>query len=135
MNRDGTPFNPSQIRGKRVILNFWAVWCLPCRQEIPVLEKFAAKVKGQGIEVILVNMGDSNEAIDRFLKMVPTNLRVVSLPENALRSGPWSVAALPATVLLDGMTVPRWRALGRIDNRASEALILRRLTQMASGAK
>lgn len=133
LNLDGTPFKAAELRGKRVLLNFWAVWCLPCREEIPALQKFADAQKARGVEVILVNLGDSREAIERFLQRVPTRLRIVRLRGDAPRAGDWNVTGLPATFLLDGNGTPRWRALGRVDGKASEALIERRLQELPPG--
>ena len=129
-NLDGTPFDAATLRGKRVVLNFWAVWCVPCREEIPALQRLADATKAQGVEVVLVNLGDSREAIERFLQKVPTRLRIVRVRGNSPRAGDWNVAALPATVLVDPASVPRWRAVGRVDGKASEALLLKRLAEI-----
>ena len=130
-NLDGTPFDPAVLRGKRVLLNFWAVWCLPCREEIPALQRLADLLKGQNVEVVLVNVGDSRAANDRFLEKLPTNLRILRTRGSSPRFGDWNIVALPATALLDGSGVPRWRAIGRVDGKASEALVAKRLVEMA----
>jgi thiol-disulfide isomerase/thioredoxin len=129
-NLDGTRIDPASLRGKRVILNFWAVWCVPCREEIPALQRLADTMKGQGVEIVLVNLGDSREAIERFLQRVPTRLRIVRVRGDVPRAGDWNVTALPATVLVDPAGMPRWRAVGRIDGKASEALLLKRLAEI-----
>src|SRR5437762_7575609 len=51
---DGTDVSFSKFKGKVVFLNFWATWCGPCLQEMPTLERMYQKLKGQGIEVVVV---------------------------------------------------------------------------------
>ena len=129
-NIDGTRFDASALRGSRVVLNFWAVWCVPCREEIPALQRMADAMKGQGVQVVLVNVGDSREAIARFLQRVPTRLPIVRVHGDSPHAGGWNVTALPATFLVDPGGMPRWRAVGRVDGKASEALLVRRLAEL-----
>ncbi len=130
-NIDGTRFDASVFRGRRVVLNFWAVWCVPCREEIPALQRMADAMQGQGVQVVLVNVGDSREAIARFLQRVPTRLPIVRVRgDDSPRAGDWNVTALPTTVLVDPSGTPRWRAVGRVDGKASEVLLVRRLSEL-----
>ena len=114
-NLDGTPFDASVLRGKRVVINFWAVWCGPCREEIPALERLAQSVRGQGVEILLVNAGDSRAAIDKFLAKVPVKLRVLRTRGESVNAGAWQVNALPTTAVLDAAGQARWILRGAID--------------------
>ena len=114
-NLDGTPFDASSLRGKRVVVNFWAVWCVPCREELPALEKMAESLRGQPVEVLLVNAGDSRQAIDKFLAKVPVKLRVLRTRGESVSAGDWQVNALPTTVLIDAAGKARWRIRGSVD--------------------
>ncbi len=49
---DGQPFDLSEQRGKVVVVNFWATWCPPCREEMPALDAFYRRYHGQGLEMI-----------------------------------------------------------------------------------
>jgi thiol-disulfide isomerase/thioredoxin len=114
-NFDGTPFDASSLRGKRVVVNFWAVWCVPCREELPALEKMAESLRGQQVEVLLVNAGDSMPAIEKFLAKVPVKLRVLRTRGESVSAGEWQVNVLPTTVLVDAAGTARWRIRGSVD--------------------
>ena len=54
------------LRGKVVFLNFWATWCVPCRQEMPTMEKLHREFKGQGLEVVAVNFRENKKDVRKF---------------------------------------------------------------------
>lgn len=114
-NLDGTPFDPSVLRGKRVVINFWAVWCAPCREELPALERLAESLRGQPVEIVLVNAGDSRAAIDKFLAKVPVKLRLLRTRGESVSAGAWQVNSLPTSVVLDASGKARWFVRGTVD--------------------
>jgi len=60
MGPDGTPKTLADYRGRTVLLNLWATWCAPCRQEMPALDKLQAALGGPGFEVVAVNIDTRN---------------------------------------------------------------------------
>ncbi len=54
------------LKGKVVFLNFWATWCIPCRQEMPTMEELHREFKGQGLEVVAVNIKESMKEARKF---------------------------------------------------------------------
>lgn len=54
------------LRGKVVFLNFWATWCVPCRQEMPTMEKLHRELKDQGLEVVAVNIKEGKKEVRKF---------------------------------------------------------------------
>lgn len=54
------------LRGKVVFLNFWATWCIPCRQEMPTMEKLHREFKGQGLEVVAINFREDKKEVRKF---------------------------------------------------------------------
>ena len=54
------------LRGKVVFLNFWATWCIPCRQEMPAMEKLHRKFKEHGLEVVAVNFRETKQEVRKF---------------------------------------------------------------------
>jgi thiol-disulfide isomerase/thioredoxin len=74
---DGRPWRLAERRGRVVVLNFWASWCEPCREEMPSLERLAQRHQGEGLEVVTVNYREGGGTIRRFLEAVPLNLPVL----------------------------------------------------------
>jgi thiol-disulfide isomerase/thioredoxin len=60
MGPDGTPKTLADYRGRTILLNLWATWCAPCRQEMPALDKLQAALGGPGFEVVAVNIDTRN---------------------------------------------------------------------------
>ena len=66
--RDGGHVKLSTLRGKVVLVDFWASWCEPCRREIPLLGKMAEKLRDRGVEIVTINIDDDAGKAERFLK-------------------------------------------------------------------
>lgn len=97
---DGKTQQLSQWHGKRVLLNFWATWCAPCRKEMPELS--AAQTRHEGVQVIGVAL-DQPQAVREYLKHTkvdyPILIGIDADPEPTLRFGD-TVGALPYSVLI-----------------------------------
>jgi peroxiredoxin len=99
---DGNEHTLSEYRGKPVIVNFWATWCRPCRQEMPALQRAWEKVRGEGVMLLAVNMGDRPDWIPKFRAAISTELDFPILldPRNTLAK-PWVIKGLPLTYIID----------------------------------
>src|SRR6185436_16530616 len=64
----GKPFDLESRRGRVVVVNFWATWCEPCRDELPSLERLQKARGGKSLEVVSVNFGEMPERIRTFLE-------------------------------------------------------------------
>ena len=62
----GKRLSLKELRGKVVFLNFWATWCVPCRQEMPTMERLQRKLKEQGLEVVAINVRESRKEVRKF---------------------------------------------------------------------
>jgi thiol-disulfide isomerase/thioredoxin len=100
---DGKPFKLSELKGKVVVVNFWASWCAPCRGEAPSLEQVYTENKDKGVEFIGVNFKDSKanaEAFERKFKVTyPSLFDADGQVTLAFREVPPS--AIPSTLVLD----------------------------------
>jgi peroxiredoxin len=97
----GAKVQLSSLKGKVVLLNFWATWCGPCQKEIPWFGEFAAKFKAQGLEVIGVSMDDEGwKIVKPYLakKNVPYTV-VIGTDDLSHKYG--TIDTLPTTFLID----------------------------------
>jgi len=78
------PLDLARLRGKVVLLDFWASWCEPCRQSFPWLNAMQAKYAGRGLVVIGVNVDRDRAEADRFLQQVPAQFRIHYDPAGTL---------------------------------------------------
>jgi thiol-disulfide isomerase/thioredoxin len=67
----------NELKGKVVLVDFWASWCGPCRQEMPVLEQLHKKYAKQGLVIIGVNIDNNPKKMNNFLKGTPVTFRIV----------------------------------------------------------
>ena len=108
---DGAMKTLEDYRGMPVIVNFWATWCPPCREELPAMNRAWEKIKDDGMMMIGVNVGEDEETIFPFLANYP-----VEFPILLDRSGGiikvWPVKGLPTTFVLDPMGRIVYRAIG-----------------------
>jgi len=95
----GAPRPLEAYRGKVVVLNFWATWCEPCRDEMPSLNRLRQSLKGLPVELFAVNVGEGEARINAFLGKVPVDFPVL-LDRDAQASKAWKVRLMPTTFIL-----------------------------------
>ena len=86
--------------GKTVIVNFWAVWCAPCRKEIPAMNRALAILNDENIAMLGINVGDQQEAIDAFSEDFPMDFTVLMDKTGAV-SQHWQVTGFPTTFIIN----------------------------------
>jgi len=103
----GKAVNLAQFKGQVVMINFWASWCGPCRQEMPILEKLHAKYKPMGFTMVGVNVEpDSKLAVD-WLKATPVTFPILFDTKSEV-SKLYQVQGMPNTVIIDRKGNLRW---------------------------
>jgi len=99
-SNQGKAIQLSDLRGDVVMINFWASWCAPCRQEMPLLEALYEKYKKIGFTILGVNIDiDINDA-NKILKVIPVSFPVAYDTKNAV-SDLYELGAMPTTVMVD----------------------------------
>ena len=86
--------------GKTVIVNFWAVWCAPCRKEIPAMNRALAILNDENIAMLGINVGDQQEAIEAFSEDFPMDFTVLMDKTGAV-SQHWQVTGFPTTFIIN----------------------------------
>ncbi len=90
----------NDYKGNIVLVQFWATYCTPCRQEMPTMNKLIKKMQGKPFKIITVNMAESREEVADFIKQVPVDFPVL-LDSDGSTVGKWKVFAAPANFILD----------------------------------
>ncbi|NDY93279.1 TlpA disulfide reductase family protein [Ideonella livida] len=113
----GRPLSLAPLRGRPLVVNFWAAWCAPCVREMPLLDRFAQAHRAAGWEVLGLAL-DKPEAVQAFLARTPVGFPVGMLGLDQmgwLRELGNPAGALPYTLLLDARGHVRQRKLGELD--------------------
>jgi peroxiredoxin len=119
----------SELRGRPVLVNFWAVWCPPCRRELAELADLRKNLADSGYEILAVNLGDSAERINTFLASYPAAGLPILLDAERKSATPWHVSALPVAYVVDRSGILRLGAIGERNWRSPDiARQLRTLT-------
>lgn len=101
----------SDYRDQVVLINFWATWCAPCREEMPAMDRLYRELAPEDLEILAVHVGRSGPAMEQFLTDVPVSFPVL-VDANLKLGGGWGVVGLPTTVLVDMNGHKRFRAVG-----------------------
>src|SRR6202050_1646072 len=98
--RGGQDVSLAQYKGQVVMINFWASWCGPCRQEKPLLEGIYKKYNKLGFTMLGVNVEPDSHAADDWLKATPVSFPILYDTESKV-SKLYEVAGMPSTVIID----------------------------------
>lgn len=108
---DGRITDLSTLRGRWVMLHFWASWCGPCRREMPTIQALSQHPVAQRMELVLVNTAEPDEEIFEFLPLVAPDLQTLRDPDGKVTEK-WAPRGLPSTFLIDPDGKIRYVALG-----------------------
>lgn len=104
----------ADYRGKVVLVNFWATWCEPCREEMPSIAKLGKTLAGAPFAVLAVNVDEPEARIAKFLATLPLDFPVLLDPGRALTRR-WNVRILPASFVVDREGRVRYTLTGELD--------------------
>jgi peroxiredoxin len=99
-SRSGENIKLSELRGNVVMVNFWASWCGPCRQEMPLLQQLYVRYQGMGFTLLGVNVDEDPAAAQKMLKEIPVNFPILYDSSNKV-SKQYQVKAMPSTFMVD----------------------------------
>ena len=97
---NGEPVKLSALKGKVVLIDFWASWCAPCRESMPFLEKLSKSYKSQGLVVLGVNIDNDVDAARKFLKEMPVSFQVVNDAQKQVAKA-YAPPTMPSSYIID----------------------------------
>ena len=110
-------------RGQVVLVNFWASWCPPCIQEMPMLERLQQALDEQPFEILTVNVGEQKYRVWKFVKLINLGLPVI-LDARRDTFNSWELSVLPTSFLLDKQGNVRYRVVGDVEWDSEEVITL-----------
>jgi len=126
---DGRTLTSDDLKGKVVLVNFWATWCPYCRKEKPVIDAFWQDYRSKGFEVISISIDDSPEKIAAWMQ--DKDYAFMAAPTNASVAAAFgNVASVPTSFIVDSDGHIRHRIAGQVHYPRLEKLV----TPLLSGA-
>jgi thiol-disulfide isomerase/thioredoxin len=108
------PHGLADYRGQVLLINFWATWCEPCRDEMPSLQRLKERLAGSPLTVLTVNFGESSQKVGEFARQLGLDFPVLLDPgQQAARA--WRVRLLPTSYLVDADGRVRYSVVGELD--------------------
>ena len=89
-----------KMQGNVVIVNFWATWCIPCRTEMPSMNRAWQALSSKNVKMLAINFGESQQAVADFVQAVPIDFPVL-LDEDNSGSSDWNITGMPTTIVID----------------------------------
>jgi thiol-disulfide isomerase/thioredoxin len=126
-NMDEEKVSLKELRGKVVLINFWATWCPPCRREMPSMERLYQKINGDNFTVLAINQMEAEDLVFAFTGQLEIDLTFTILfDKDSSVSQAFNVKGLPTSYLIDKKGNIRYRAIGgrEFDHPEVEKLII-----------
>jgi cytochrome c-type biogenesis protein len=121
-NAAGEPIRLSDLRGRVVLLNFWATWCVPCRTEIPELNEMHRELAGQGFTVIGASWNDSLSDIQGFQQEIKVDYPIL-LDSESVGDKFGGIQSFPTTFIIDREGRIRYKIFGQRQRATFEAAV------------
>jgi cytochrome c biogenesis protein CcmG/thiol:disulfide interchange protein DsbE len=131
---DGETVSLESLRGRPVLINFWATWCVPCRAEVPILQQLheSSEWRTRGLAILAVNLGEQNALVQDFIEAF--NLSFMILIDSDQRVAMrYNAAYIPTTYFVDKDGIIRDIKVGAIFSIAEIEPMLRNLLKSDKG--
>ena len=111
---DGRVHRLADYSGRVVLVNFWATWCVPCRDEMPSIQRLKEKLAGRPFEVLAVNLDEPEARVRKFLAQMKVDFTVLLDPEMKVAKA-WNARILPANFVIGPDGRIRYSLVGDLD--------------------
>ena len=127
---NGASHDLKRYRGQVILVNFWATWCEPCRQEMPSMQRLRDRLGAKRFAVLAVNVDEPDARVRHFIAQTQLELPVLMDPGKTVTRA-WGVRVLPTSFLVGPDGRARYRLIGDLDWN-SEAVV-GTVTQLMKG--
>ena len=99
---DGVVYDLAELQGRVVLVNFWATWCPPCRQEMPSMERLHRQLESRGLTILAVDVGEDADTVVAFTSQLePAPTFPILLDPDSTATQEWRVKGLPTSFVVD----------------------------------
>lgn len=110
-------------RGKVVLVNIWATWCPPCRQEMPSMQRLYEKFRGEDLEILAVSIdANGREAVDPFMRKIDLTFPVLLDPKETIKPL-YGITGVPESFIVDKEGIVVKKIIGPIDWATPEVFL------------
>ncbi len=118
---DGAAVRLSQLRGKPVVLNFWATWCAPCQEEMPLIQRASDIYRSQGLTILAVDYQQTDAgAMKAFLRKVDAHFPAAYDPAGKIAGAYGVNVGLPVSIFIDRSGTVSFIQLGQMSKSVLE---------------
>jgi thiol-disulfide isomerase/thioredoxin len=129
-NADGQNTQLSALKGRVVLIDFWATWCGPCRVEIPAIERLAKHFAKKDVVVLGIDTEEDEDAVRRFVAATKINYPIILTKDDPAVARGYAVRALPTAVVIDKDGIVAAYRVG--ENPATEAALYDEINHVLS---
>lgn len=110
----GTTLTSADFKGKVVLLDFWASWCIPCRKSFPEVDRLSKELTAKGVVVVAVNVDEQRKNADAFLAAYPHSM-TIGYDTHGTLAETFDLQAMPSSIIIDTTGRVRFTHMGYTD--------------------
>ncbi len=116
---DGKTVTTADLKGKVVLLDFWASWCIPCRKSFPEVDKLSKDFEQKGLTVIAVSVDEQRKNAESFLSQFPHTM-IIALDDKGTAAQAFDLQGMPSSLIVDRAGHIRYTHMGYTDKTIAQ---------------